>query len=136
MVEVKIDYKGELHCEVLHGPSQAQLVTDAPVDNQGRGESFSPTDLVASALGSCMATIMGIVAGRKNIDLSGMCLRVQKEMSTELPRRITCLAVEVEMPIVGEHPEAQSLVEGAMGCPVFESIHPDIQVPISWKWSD
>ena len=134
MVEVKIDYKGELRCEALHGPSQVVIATDAPVDNQGRGEAFSPTDLVASALGTCMATIMGITARQKEVDLRGLKILVRKEMSADLPRRIAKLAVEITMPIVQEHFAAKSLKAAALGCPVNHSIHPDIEVDTSWIW--
>ena len=134
MVEVEIIYKGELRCEAKHGPSQTQISTDAPVDNQGRGESFSPTDLVATALGTCMATIMGIVAERENVCLRGMSLKVSKEMSMDLPRRIIALPVEIRMPIREGDPLVAVFQEAAIGCPVNGSIHPDIRVPISWHW--
>ncbi len=134
MVEVEIIYKGELRCEAKHGPSQTQISTDAPVDNQGRGESFSPTDLVATALGTCMATIMGIVAERENVCLRGMSLKVSKEMSMDLPRRIIALPVEIRMPIRVGDPLVAVFQEAAIGCPVNGSIHPDIRVPISWHW--
>src|SRR5438093_7379337 len=91
MVKSTIEYRGGLHCVAKHGPSGATLETDAPVDNQGRGESFSPTDLVATALGACMATIMGIYAQRKNINLEGMRIEVSKEMSQDAPLRIARL---------------------------------------------
>jgi len=87
-VEVDVVYQGELRCKATHGPSQDQLTTDAPVDNHGKGESFSPTDLVATALGACSLTIMGIVAERHQIDLAGMKIEVTKEMSKDAPRRI------------------------------------------------
>ena len=89
MIEIHIDYQGDLRTHAVHGPSQTELITDAPVDNQGRGESFSPTDLVATALGTCMATIMGIVAKRKQIDLRGMTIRVEKHMSAD-PHAASC----------------------------------------------
>ncbi|MDP0491090.1 MAG: OsmC family protein [Verrucomicrobiota bacterium JB023] len=134
MVEITIDYQGELHCEAQHGPSGSSLSTDAPVDNEGRGESFSPTDLLATSLGSCMATIMGIAARRKEVDLQGMTLSVSKEMSAEPPRRVVRLAVTINMPLPEDHPEAAMLQGAAMGCPVFRSIHPDIDVPVVWNW--
>src|SRR5438093_2949357 len=99
MVKISIEYKGELHCSAKHGPSGAQLETDAPRDNEGKGESFSPTDLVATALGTCMATIMGIYARRHDIDLRGMKIEVSKEMSADTPRRIARLATEIWLPI-------------------------------------
>lgn len=134
MVEIQIDYQGELRCGAEHGPSGTELKTDAPVDNHGKGESFSPTDLVATALGTCMATIMGIVAEKQGVSLVGMKLKVGKEMSSDLPRRITALPVAIEMPISQEHPAAEALQKGALGCPVNASIHPDIKVPVSWAW--
>ena len=85
MVKVTVEYRGDLHCVAKHGPSGAALETDAPVDNQGKGEAFSPTDLVGAALGSCMATIMGIYARANGIPLEGMRLEVTKEM-TPSPR--------------------------------------------------
>ena len=134
MVEVTIDYKGELHCEAQHGPSETIIETDAPVDNQGRGEAFSPTDLVATALGTCMATIMGIVARRENVDLAGLRIRVSKEMSADLPRRISQLAVVCQMPIAESDPFSEALQKAAMGCPVNHSIHPEIEVLVKWEW--
>jgi uncharacterized OsmC-like protein len=135
MIEIRIDYTGDLHCDALHGPSRAILGTDAPVDNHGKGESFSPTDLLATALGTCMATVMGIAAQRKNIPLHGMRLSVRKHMSDEQPRRVARLEVEIHMPISEDHPERKLLQSTVLGCPVHHSIHPDIEVPIRWHWS-
>lgn len=135
MVEIHIDYKEQLHCEAKHGPSGTLLDTDAPVDNQGRGESFSPTDLIATALGTCMATIMGIAARNKEISLAGMRLKIGKEMSSDLPRRIIALPVEIWMPVAEDDPAREFLKNAALSCPVNESIHPDIEVSISWNWS-
>src|SRR5437764_4478736 len=98
MVEIQIAYEGQLRCNAVHAPSGTLLSTDAPKDNHGRGESFSPTDLVATALGACMATIMGIYAQRKNINLEGMRIEVSKEMSQDAPRRIARLTSEIWMP--------------------------------------
>ena len=136
MVEISIAYQGDLHCLATHGPSGSTLHTDAPVDNNGRGESFSPTDLVATALGSCMATVIGIIARRKNIDLSGMSVHVRKSMSTDTPRRITRLEVHITMPIPSSHPDSRLLEASAIACPVHQSLHPDIDTPICWTWSD
>src|ERR1700719_3756527 len=97
MVEIQIAYLGELRCEATHGPSGTRLVTDAPVDNMGKGQSFSPTDLVATALGACMLTIMGIVAQRHNLDLRGTRVKVTKEMATAPVRRIGRLPVEIHV---------------------------------------
>src|ERR1051325_1699972 len=82
MVQIDITYQGQLRCQSTHQPSGTKVLTDAPVDNMGKGESFSPTDMVATALGTCMLTTMGIVAQRKNIDISGSTVSVTKEMVT------------------------------------------------------
>ena len=134
MVEIKIDYQGDLHCRAVHGPSGTALETDAPVDNNGRGESFSPTDLVATALGVCMATVMGIVAKRKEIDLEGMTVDVKKHMSTDTPRRISKLEVDIRMPLPADHPERKLLEATGTGCPVHQSLHPDVIQEIRWHW--
>src|SRR5436309_13566194 len=98
MVKISIDYLGDLHCVATHGPSGAVLETDAPKDNEGRGESFSPTDLVATALGSCMLTVMGIVARRHGWPLEGARAKVEKHMVSEPVRRIGKLPVRIDMP--------------------------------------
>src|SRR5450432_1831386 len=98
MVQISIDYTGKLHCDSKHGPSGIALETDAPLDNMGKGESFSPTDLVATALGTCIVTTMGIVAQRHGIDISGTKVRVVKHMITTGIRRIGRLPVEIHMP--------------------------------------
>lgn len=94
MVKTKTTYEGGLHCSMVHEPSGAKLSTDAPVDNNGKGESFSPTDLVGAALAGCMSTIMGIVAERKGIKLEGMTVEVGKHMNAD-PRRIGKLEVVI-----------------------------------------
>lgn len=136
MIEIHIDYQGQLHCSALHTPSGNTLVTDAPVDNNGRGEAFSPTDLVATALGCCMATVMGIIAERKGIDLQGMKIQVQKHMSTDAPRRIVALPVKIQLPLSADHPALPLLKASIHGCPVHNSLHPDIQVDVDWLFSD
>lgn len=134
MVEIKIDYQGDLHCTALHLPSGTTLETDAPVDNNGRGESFSPTDLVATALGVCMATVMGIVAKRKEIPLEGLKVAVRKHMSTDTPRRISKLEVDLDVPLPADHPDRKLLEATGNGCPVHHSLHPDIEVVLNWQW--
>ena len=135
MVEVNIQYEGGLRCNNNHAPSACSVITDAPVDNNGKGASFSPTDLVATALGSCMATIMGIVAEREGVDLKGMNIKVQKIMSKDLPRRISEHSVEIAVPISKEHEHRELLEQAAHHCPVLQSIHPDIKVDVEWAWS-
>ncbi len=132
MVKATIEYLGDLHCVATHGPSGRTLDTDAPKDNEGRGESFSPTDLVATALGSCMATVMGIYAKRKGIDLRGMKIEVTKEMTQTPPRRIARLAVEIRMP--SALPRDPALEHAALTCPVHHSLHPDVEKPVVFHW--
>lgn len=134
MVEIKLSYEGDLHCSALHIPSGSTLVTDAPVDNNGLGQAFSPTDLVATALGACMATVIGIVAKRKNLAVEGMKIDVRKFMSADQPRRISRLELDIRMPLPGDHPDRKILESAARGCPVHHSIHPDIEVAMVWTW--
>ena len=117
-VKISVRYEGQLHCEAVHGPSGTKLATDAPVDNEGKGESFSPTDLVATALAACMATIMGIVAKRHGIKLEGMTVETVKEMSADSPRRIVGLRSKVTVPLAPDHPQRKLLESAALGCPV------------------
>jgi len=136
MVEIDATYEGGLRCRAKHGPSGESLVTDAPVDNQGKGEFFSPTDLVATALGTCMMTIMGIVAERDGIGLEGLRVHVEKEMTQEPPRRIASLRVTFAMP-AGLSPDLlKKLERSAMACPVHRSIHPEISVPVEFVYPD
>ena len=135
MVKIDIRYDGELRCAATHGPSGQTLQTDAPVDNHGRGESFSPTDLVATALGSCMATIMGIVAGRHQLDLRGMEIEVAKIMSADTPRRIAKLETTIKVPLPPDHPQRVLLENAALTCPVHKSLHPDMEKPVDFRWT-
>ncbi|RPJ34699.1 MAG: OsmC family peroxiredoxin [Verrucomicrobiaceae bacterium] len=134
MVEIKLTYEGGLHCSAVHTPSGNTLVTDAPVDNNGRGEAFSPTDLVATALGSCMATVIGIVARRKNLAVEGMAITVRKFMSEDTPRRISRLELDLDIPLPADHPDRELLESTARGCPVHHSLHPEIEVVMNWNW--
>ncbi len=135
MVKVSIRYEGGLRCAAVHGPSGTQIHTDAPEDNHGRGESFSPTDLVAAGLGTCMATVMGIVAERHGIDLRGMQVEVTKEMSADTPRRIARLATTIRMPVAADHPQRALLENAALICPVHQSLHPDVEKPVDFNWA-
>jgi uncharacterized OsmC-like protein len=109
-------------------------VTDAPVDNHGKGESFSPTDLVATALGACMMTIMGIVAERHGLDLAGMTAETVKEMTASPPRRIASLRTVLTVPLPADHPQRAALEQAAHTCPVHKSLHPDVAAPIEFVW--
>jgi uncharacterized OsmC-like protein len=134
MVEISIKYLGNLRCEATHGPSGTILLTDAPVDNEGRGESFSPTDLAATSLGTCMLTIMGIVARRHGVDLGATTVKAVKHMSTEPPRRIAKLEIVFTIPLPSDHPQKKLLEAAAKGCPVHLSLHPDVVQDIRFDW--
>ncbi|MDA8564267.1 OsmC family protein [Mariniblastus sp.] len=136
MVEINIEYSGDLRCESIHGPSECKLITDAPVDNHGKGESFSPTDLVATALGSCVATIMGIYAQRNDLDLKGVKIRVEKHMSQDAPRRIARLPVTIQMPAGLDTKHRAALEKAAGHCPVHQSLHPDIDAPLTFQYAE
>ncbi|EMR01003.1 OsmC family protein [Cesiribacter andamanensis] len=129
-------YNENLRTEVRHSRSGSSFVTDAPVDNNGKGEAFSPTDLVAAALGSCMATIMGIWAEKNDVDLSGLHWEITKHMSSNTPRRIVAIDVHMEWP--GAHTatdeQKHKLKKAALTCPVAQSLHPDIQQNISFNF--
>lgn len=133
MVAIQVEYQGDLHCRAVHGPSGTELNTDAPKDNQGRGESFSPTDLVATALGTCMLSIMGIQARTLGIDIAGTTATVEKEM-TPPPRRIQRLTVRIHVPHALSREDQQKLERAAYTCPVGKSLHPDIETPTEFTW--
>jgi len=133
MVQISIDYTGQLHCKAIHGPSASELATDAPTDNLGKGEAFSPTDLVATALGTCIATTMGIVAAKHGIDLKGMTVQVRKEMVND-PRRIGRLTTEVHIPLPADHRQRELLEQTGLGCPVHRSLPPEMERPTKFFW--
>lgn len=134
MVRIEMKYEGGLRCYAVHGPSGSAITTDAPVDNHGRGESFSPTDLVATALGTCMATIMGIVADRHRWDIAGTTISVEKGMTAELPRRIAKLTVRCQGPGGLDEAATRALEAAAHGCPVRLSLLPAIEIPVEFRW--
>jgi putative redox protein len=130
MVTIEGRYLGSLRCEATHGPSKSTLLTDAPTDNMGKGEQFSPTDLVATALGTCIVTTIAIVAKRRNIDLGAARFHVEKHMITEPARRIGRLPVTITLPALLDAETRTVLERAAHGCPVHKSLHPDIDAPI------
>ncbi len=136
MVRIEAVYQGDLRCEAIHGPSRCVLTTDAPTDNFGKGESFSPTDLVATALGTCMATIMGLYADREGIDLDGMAIQIDKEMSPTPPRRIARLTVAFRMPPGIDDAARKALAAYADRCPVKLSLHPETEVSTRFDYPD
>lgn len=136
MISIAIEYLGGLRCQSTHGPSQNTLLTDAPVDNHGKGESFSPTDLVATALGTCMATVMGIFAEGHGLDVRGMKVTVGKEMIQAPVRRISRLSVEIAIPLPDGHPQKEAMERAALTCPVHQSLHPDVEKPVVFRWRE
>ncbi len=134
MVSISVKYTGDLHCDAVHGPSNAKIATDAPTDNKGKGEEFSPTDLVATALATCMSTTMGIKAQELGVDLRGMTVSVQKEMSRDAPRRIAGLPSEVHIPLPKNSPHREVLEQTALNCPVHKSLPVEINRPTKFFW--
>jgi putative redox protein len=133
-VDISVRYTGELHCNAQHGPSKTEIATDAPADNKGKGESFSPTDLVATALATCMATTVGIAAQDHGLDLSGMTVKIEKHMSKDAPRRIVGLPSEVHFPLSPDTPQRGLLEQVVLNCPVHKSLPPEIERPTKFFW--
>lgn len=133
MVRIDVVYEGDLHTASVHQPSSCEIATDAPVDNQGRGESFSPTDLLATAVGTCMLTVMGIAARERGWPIEGAGLAITKYMATT-PRRVERLVLHFEMPTSLPPQAKQKLEQAARTCPVAQSIHPDIQLETNFTW--
>ena len=134
MVKMSIVYEGQLHCNLTHIPSGNVISTDAPKDNNGKGDAFSPTDLIAAGLGSCMLTVMGIQAARHQISLDGSTVDVEKEMIVDPIRRIGSIKVVLHM-ATGIPVEKRGMLEAAAhACPVHKSLHPDVKIPIEFIW--
>ena len=133
MATSKVTYLGDLRTSSIHLASGSEIISDAPIDNNGKGEAFSPTDTVANALASCMFTVMGIKAQDLNLDFLNSTAEVTKIMGTE-PRRITEIHVTFNMNLVTDEKNKTILERTAMTCPVFYSLHPDIKKEISFNW--
>ncbi len=131
---MEIAYEGSLHCQLTHGPSGVTIQTDAPKDNQGKGEAFSPTDLVAAALGSCILTTMAIYAKRHDKELGKMTAQVTKEMSADAPRRIAKIGIKIVMPKGLSEEEKKTYERVATSCPVHKSLHPDTQADVTFTY--
>jgi len=134
MVKITATYVGEKRCKAQHEPSKSVLETDAPKDNQGRGESFSPTDLIATALGTCILTTMAIVAERDGVDIKNSTMSVEKEMSSN-PRKIARLKTIIELPQNIPEDYRRKLEAVGQSCPVKKSLHPDVDVPVEFKYT-
>ncbi len=133
-VEMDVVYEGNLYCTATHGPSRKTLHTEAPVDNGGKGESFSPTDLLATSVGACMLTVMGIVAQREGVDMTGATVHVVKEMTAVPTRRVGKLTVTLTMPdgFQATEVQRQKLERAAEVCPVKKSLHPDVELAVEF----
>ena len=128
MVTMNIEYQGTLRTHSTHQPSSNTVITDAPLDNKGKGEAYSPTDLMCSALGSCMLTIMGIKADDLEINIDNTAVTVIKHMSSDGPRRVGKIDVDMHIPHAINAGHLASLKRSALNCPVAKSIHPDLVV--------
>jgi putative redox protein len=135
MIRIDVEYQGGLRCRAVHAPSGAALVSDAPLDNHGKGESFSPTDTLATSLASCMLTVMGIRAQKEGWAIEGSRAAVEKHMTSEPPRRVARLVVTVEMqaPSLDDAAKA-TLVDIAESCPVRLSLSEKVTVTTNYRW--
>lgn len=129
----KITYLGDLRTSSIHVQSGTEILSDAPVDNNGKGEAFSPTDLVANALGSCMMTIMAIKSKDLNVDLVGSTMEVTKIMQAE-PRKIAKIVVVLNMSVAVDEKTRTILERVAINCPVFLSLNSDIEKDVTFHW--
>lgn len=129
----KVTYTGDLRTKSVHLQSGSEIITDAPTDNNGKGEAFSPTDMVANSLATCMLTIMGIKANSMDINFEGSTALVTKIMKPE-PRMISKIIVEFDMKLNADEKTKTILERAALTCPVYLSLHPDIQKEITFNW--
>lgn len=129
----KVTYLGDLRTSSIHIQSGIEIISDAPLDNKGKGEAFSPTDTVANALASCMMTVMGIKASDLDVDITGITASVTKVMSAE-PRRIGAIKIAFEMNIEVSQKNKTILERTAMTCPVFLSLNAEIEKTITFNW--
>ena len=128
-----IVYKGDLRCESVHIQSNSQIETDAPTDNRGKGERFSPTDLLCVSLATCMLTTMGIKANDMEVDISNAKANVTKHMASN-PRRVAKIEVAVSLPGIGSDKDKEILERTGNNCPVAKSINPEIELELTYEW--
>ena len=133
-VHIDVHYEGDLHCTAVHGPSGDRLPTDAPVDNEGKGEHFSPTDLVATALGTCVLTVMGIAARKNGWNLTGSHARVTKEMGSDPRRHIKRIECRIALPAALDQRARRTLEATARACPVTASMGHMTVVDVSFDY--
>ena len=135
MAKINISYSGSLSFEAVHEASGNKLTTDAPIDNNGLGRTFSPTDLLVAALGTCVGTLMAIYAERHEIDLTGLEISMEKHMSTD-PRRIGHIPVQIKVPVALNDRHRTGIETVAGRCPVKMSLHPDTLVELNFTYAD
>ena len=135
MATIETTYLGGLRTEATHVQSGTKIITDAPVDNQGKGEAFSPTDLLSASLGSCMLTIMGIKARASNIDIDGTTCSIEKIMAAD-PRRVAEIVINFKFPKEYSEKEQQLLERAALTCPVYYSVHEDLKKTVTSGWEE
>lgn len=133
MPTIQTTYLGELRTEPVHVQSGTHIITDAPVDNQGKGEAFSPTDLLSASLGSCMITIMGIAARTHSIDIDGTTCDITKIMAAN-PRRVSEIQISFKFPHTYADKQKAILEHAAITCPVMLSLHPDLKKTVDFGW--
>ena len=131
MVRIEAVYDGNLRCSATHVPSGQTLVTDAPVDNMGKGQSFSPTDLLATSMLNCMMTIIAIAADSRELDISGMSGSVEKHMASG-PRRVSKLEVEISLPTDLNSEDRAWLIKRGLACPVHKSVSQEMEVEVKF----
>lgn len=132
---MNIYYEGQLRTRCVHENGE-EIKTDAPKDNMGKGELFSPTDLLAAALGSCVLTLMGIFANKLKVDISGARVSLTKEMSKAPPRRISRITLHIYCPHTFSPEVTKSLEEAAKHCPVHQSLHPEVVQELIFHWGE
>lgn len=133
MATIETVYQGSLRTQATHIQSGTVILTDAPVDNQGKGEAFSPTDLLAASLGSCMLTIMGIAAREQQINIENTTCTITKIMAAN-PRRVGQINIELKFPETYADKQQKILERAALTCPVYLSLHPDIKKTVNFNW--
>ena len=136
MAKLSITYEGNLRTRCLHSENKQVIVTDAPKDNQGKGEMFSPTDLLAASLGTCVLTLMGIAAKKLSVDLTGLRLTVEKEMAQMPSRRIGRLILHIYCPQTFDHEITEKLETAGIRCPVHQSLHPETKQEFFFHWGE
>ncbi len=136
MTQIEIFYEGHLRTRSVHSENKQEIITDAPKDNRGKGEMFSPTDLLATSLGSCVLTLMGIAADRLKVNLEGLRLTVEKEMAQMPSRRIGRLILHIYCSQTFDNDTTQKLETAGSHCPVHQSLHPDTKQEFFFHWGE